>query len=74
MAYDWISKTLYFVDGSKKTIELVRVDVNREGRMRKTIMDEGVLTKPRGIGKFNFYSKFHHKMSLTQNSAKVFLF
>ena len=57
MAYDWISKTLYFVDGSKKTIELVRVDVNREGRMRKTIMDEGVLTKPRGIGKSNFYFK-----------------
>ncbi len=23
MAYDWISKTLYFVDGGRKTIELV---------------------------------------------------
>jgi hypothetical protein len=49
MSFDWISKTLYFVDGSKKTIELVRVDVKSEGRMRKTILDDGLLTKPRGI-------------------------
>ena len=39
MSYDWISKTLYFVDGSKKTIEVVRVDVQNEGHMRKTILN-----------------------------------
>lgn len=38
MSYDWISKTLYFVDGVRKTIELVRVDLNNRGRMRKTLM------------------------------------
>ena len=64
MSYDWISKTLYFVDGSKKTIELVRVDVNREGRMRKTILDSEILTKPRGIAVhplhgFLFYSDWN---------------
>jgi hypothetical protein len=49
MSYDWISKALYFVDGEKKTIELVRVDINYEGRMRKTILDGKKLAKPRGI-------------------------
>ena len=31
MAYDWITKTLYFVDGSRRTIDLVRVDMENEG-------------------------------------------
>ena len=49
MSFDWISKTLYFVDGSRKTIEIVRTDINNEGRMRKVIMNSRELTKPRGI-------------------------
>ena len=49
MSYDWISKTLYFVDGASKTIELVRVDVKNEGHMRKTILDQQTLRKPRGL-------------------------
>lgn len=49
MSYDWISKSLYFVDGQKKTIELVRVDVEYEGRMRKTLLDGKTLDKPRGL-------------------------
>ena len=49
MSYDWISRTLYFVDGSKKTIELVRVDVASEDHMRKVILDQRALSKPRGI-------------------------
>lgn len=67
MSYDWISKTLYFVDGSRKTIELVRVNVNYEGRMRKTIMDGHVLNKPRGIAVhplhgYLFYSDWNEEM------------
>lgn len=38
MAYDWISKTLYFVDGTRRMIELIRVDMENQGRMRKTIL------------------------------------
>ncbi|XP_066145381.1 sortilin-related receptor-like [Euwallacea fornicatus] len=49
MAYDWISKTLYFVDGSRAKIELIRTDINHSGRMRKTILDNKTLKKPRGI-------------------------
>jgi len=49
MAYNHLSKILYFVDANKKTIEFVKVDVNKEGRMRKTILDKEVLGKPRGI-------------------------
>ena len=49
MAYNHLDKILYFVDGNKKTIEFVKVDENREGRMRKTILDGKVLGKPRGI-------------------------
>ncbi len=49
MAYDWITKTLYFVDGSRKTIELVRVDLEYEGRMRKTVLSGKQLSKPRGL-------------------------
>ena len=49
MSYDWISKILYFVDGSRKTIEIVRTDIKHEGRMRKIIMNSRDLQKPRGI-------------------------
>lgn len=47
LALDWISHTLYFVDGVLAKIELIRVDVNHMGRMRRTILDK--LKKPRGI-------------------------
>ena len=49
MAYNQLSKILYFVDGHKKTIEFVKVDAAGEGRMRKTVLGNGVLGKPRGI-------------------------
>lgn len=49
MAYDWISKTLYFVDGTMSKIELIRTDINHSGRMRRTILDSKILKKPRGI-------------------------
>ena len=42
-------KVLYFVDGSRATIELVRVDMISEGRMRKTVMKDKLLAKPRGL-------------------------
>lgn len=49
MALDWISHTLYFVDGIRAKIELIRTDINYGGRMRKTILDKKVLKQPRGI-------------------------
>lgn len=52
MAFDHISKILYFVDGTRKSIELVRVDSHGEGHMRKIILNSAVLgekSKPRGI-------------------------
>lgn len=49
LAYDWISHTLYFVDGSRAKIELIRTDINHSGRMRRTILDHNNLKKPRGI-------------------------
>ncbi|KAL0829250.1 hypothetical protein ABMA28_004072 [Loxostege sticticalis] len=49
MALDWISNVLFFVDGMRKKIEAVRTDLNHAGRMRTTILDSRVLTKPRGI-------------------------
>lgn len=48
MAFDWISNTLYFVDGMRSKIELIRTDVNHSGRMRRTILGQDVLKKPRG--------------------------
>ena len=66
MAYDHLSKILYFVDGNKKSIEFVKVDENREGRMRKTVLDRRILGKPRGITLhptegFLFYSDWADK-------------
>ena len=49
MSYDWIGKTLYFVDGQKKTIELVRTDIHFSGKMRMTVLGKKVLKKPRGV-------------------------
>ena len=64
MSLDWIGKTLYFVDGQKRTIELVRTEISYSGRMRKTILDKRVLGKPRGIvvhpkQGLLFYSDWH---------------
>ena len=63
MSYDQLSKILYFVDGNKRRIEMVKVDNNR---MRKTILDEHSLGKPRGIAVhptegFIFYSDWKEK-------------
>nr|CAD7443909.1 unnamed protein product [Timema bartmani] len=49
MALDWVSNTLYFVDGMRTKIEVVRTDIHYEGRMRRTILDSRNLKKPRGI-------------------------
>ena len=53
MAFDQISKILYFVDGFKKTIELVKTDGLPTGhRMRKIILTRAQLghtSKPRYI-------------------------
>ncbi|KAL3265395.1 hypothetical protein HHI36_009601 [Cryptolaemus montrouzieri] len=49
MAFDWISNTLYFVDGMRSKIELIRTDIHHSGRMRRTILGQDVLKKPRGI-------------------------
>jgi hypothetical protein len=49
MALDWVSNVLYFVDGTQAKIEIIRTDVNYEGRMRRTILGPDKLMKPRGI-------------------------
>lgn len=49
LAYDWISHNLYFVDGTRGKIEMIRTDINQWGRMRRTILDQKHLKKPRGI-------------------------
>jgi hypothetical protein len=49
MALDWISNTLYFVDGMRSKIELIRTDIQHSGRMRRTVLGSDVLKKPRGI-------------------------
>lgn len=49
MALDWISNVLFFVDGMRRRIEAVRTDLKNAGRMRTTILDSKVLSKPRGI-------------------------
>lgn len=48
MALDWISKSLYFVDGVRCTIEMIRTDINHSGRMRRTILNSTVAHRPRG--------------------------
>ena len=49
MAFDWVSNLLYFVDGARATIEVIRTDISHQGRMRRTILSSPNLKKPRGI-------------------------
>ncbi|KAG7199404.1 hypothetical protein KM043_014034 [Ampulex compressa] len=49
MALDWVSNTLYFVDGVKMRIQMIRTDISNMGRMRRTILGPNNLQKPRGI-------------------------
>lgn len=49
MALDWISNNLYFVDGVRAQIEVIRTDIHNQGRMRRTILNKTVLKKPRGV-------------------------
>ncbi|XP_043466543.1 sortilin-related receptor-like isoform X3 [Leptopilina heterotoma] len=49
MALDWVSNVLYFVDGVKMRIQIIRTDINSMGRMRRTILGPNNLQKPRGI-------------------------
>lgn len=37
------------MDGARAKIEVIRVDINHTGRMRRTILNETLLDKPRGI-------------------------
>lgn len=49
MAFDWMSNVLFFVDGIRAKIEAVKTKISSQGKMRSTILDNKVLTKPRGI-------------------------
>lgn len=54
MSYDWITKSLYFADGHKPSIEMVQLSHRgKDGRIghkwRKTILDKSIVKKPRGI-------------------------
>ncbi|XP_063907725.1 sortilin-related receptor-like isoform X2 [Zophobas morio] len=49
MALDWMSNNLYFVDGKRSKIELIRTDISHSGRMRRTVVGPTHLKKPRGI-------------------------
>lgn len=49
MAFDWVSKHLYFVDGVLGRIEIVRTDVEDANLFRKTVINGTVAKKPRGI-------------------------
>lgn len=49
MALDWMSNMLYFVDGMKARIQVIRTDVSHAGRMRRTVLGPDQLKKPRGI-------------------------
>lgn len=49
IAFNQINRHLYFVNGFKSKIELINVDVHREGRMRRTIIGKPHIDKPRGI-------------------------
>lgn len=49
MAYDWVSKHLYFVDGALAKIEVIRTNTKIPGHMRKTILGPTYLKKPRGL-------------------------
>ncbi|XP_045625309.2 sortilin-related receptor isoform X2 [Procambarus clarkii] len=49
LAFDWISKNLYFVDGELKTVEVIRTDISHSGRMRRMLLNSSNLDNPRGI-------------------------
>ena len=49
LALDWVANNLYFVDGERKTLEVVRTDISHAGRMRRTLLNSTVLDNPRGI-------------------------
>lgn len=49
LAFDWISNNLYFCDGANARIEVIRTDSSIMGRMRKLILQQPTLDKPRGI-------------------------
>ncbi|CAH0625561.1 unnamed protein product [Chrysodeixis includens] len=49
MAFDYISNVLFFVDGLRKKIEAVRIDMLHDSRMRVTILDSKILSRPRGV-------------------------
>ncbi|XP_075232916.1 sortilin-related receptor-like [Lycorma delicatula] len=49
MSFDWITNMLYFVDGLRARIEVIRTDINHSGRFRRTVLSNDVLQKPRGI-------------------------
>ncbi|XP_058808716.1 sortilin-related receptor-like [Phymastichus coffea] len=49
MALDWVSNVLYFVDGVRMRIQIIRTDISMAGRMRRTILGPNNLQKPRGI-------------------------
>ncbi|XP_050528252.1 sortilin-related receptor-like isoform X2 [Daktulosphaira vitifoliae] len=49
MAYDWVSKHLYFVDGASSKIEVIRTNTKIPGHMRRTVVGPTYLKKPRGI-------------------------
>ncbi|XP_046815781.1 sortilin-related receptor-like isoform X1 [Vespa crabro] len=49
MAFDWVSNVLYFVDGVKMRIQIIKTDISTTGRMRRTILGPNNLQKPRGI-------------------------
>ncbi|CAM1301835.1 SORL1 (predicted), partial [Pycnogonum litorale] len=50
LALDWVSKNLYFTDGGANAkIEVIRIDLNYYGRMRRTLINSTFVDKPRGI-------------------------
>ncbi|XP_050441242.1 sortilin-related receptor-like isoform X2 [Adelges cooleyi] len=49
MAYDWVSKHLYFVDGALSKIEVIHTNTKIPGHMRRTVVGPMYLKKPRGI-------------------------
>ena len=54
MAFDHISKILYFVDVTRKSIELVKVDSQKGGHMRKSIITATV----RGENAFSYLDSY----------------
>ena len=49
IAYDWIARNLYFVDGVRAVIEIMRTDLFHLRNIRKIILSPPILKRPRGI-------------------------